>query len=452
MNFVRSSLRRLQNASDESSHSHPRSRYSGEDYELLSSSEVSGSPTSSSPGLPLPNGTIPTSSSPTSSPNTTHGHRRRQPSVNYSGGKLGILAACSRSLALHRLHCFTLKRLLIAALVIPVLLVLGILWSGIPPNYEDVRGFERRLPQHNVTAAREAGIKYLRFPGHLWGHGLNNILQEAILMNYIAYSSQRAYVFEDYIWSQVPFPYTIYDFALRPARIPLNAFISGATAGGEVGGDGPRSVTAEFWEEVCPREARVSLSAFDAPLETSDGETLIKWWVDRLKDIETPCVEVDTTEKQVFDFKIFGSSRLLTLWPGLSTSPILTSFAWSPLVQSAVSRNFALLQPSSLSTFYDLQRPSAPSLPGLLAVHLRRGDYSRHCPRLARQRKIFHALNQFPSYPDRFTPEPMFNDTSISEHDIEDYYIEHCYPSHEQIVLKLRQVRKENPGDRKSVV
>src|SRR5258705_6123 len=51
-------------------------------------------------------------------------------------------------------------------------------------------------------------------------------------MSYLAYMANRSFVFEDYVWSHTPFPYTIYDFALRPKRIPLNAFISGPTAGG----------------------------------------------------------------------------------------------------------------------------------------------------------------------------------------------------------------------------
>jgi len=73
----------------------------------------------------------------------------------------------------------TLRRILIFLVMIPLFLVLGILCSGIPPNYEDIRTFERLLPQHNLTKARAEHGKYLRFPDHLWGHGLNNILQEA---------------------------------------------------------------------------------------------------------------------------------------------------------------------------------------------------------------------------------------------------------------------------------
>jgi hypothetical protein len=77
------------------------------------------------------------------------------------------------------LHHLTLRRILMFLAMIPFFLVLGVLWSGIPPNYEDVRKFERSLPQHNLTRARTEHGRYLRFPDHLWGHGLNNILQEA---------------------------------------------------------------------------------------------------------------------------------------------------------------------------------------------------------------------------------------------------------------------------------
>ena len=51
-------------------------------------------------------------------------------------------------------------------------------------------------------------------------------------MGYLAHRSNRVYVFEDYTWSHLPFPYTLYDFALRSTRIPLNAFVVGPLPGG----------------------------------------------------------------------------------------------------------------------------------------------------------------------------------------------------------------------------
>lgn len=50
----------------------------------------------------------------------------------------------------------------------------------------------------------------------------------------LAHLSNRAYVFEDYVWSKKPFPYTLYDFTLRPTRIPINAFVSGFIGGAQV--------------------------------------------------------------------------------------------------------------------------------------------------------------------------------------------------------------------------
>jgi hypothetical protein len=76
--------------------------------------------------------------------------------------------------------CFTLRRILILIVLIPVFIVILILWNGVPPSYADVRDYEKRLPQHNLSLSFPEGDTgmYLRFPGHLWGHGLNNILQE----------------------------------------------------------------------------------------------------------------------------------------------------------------------------------------------------------------------------------------------------------------------------------
>jgi hypothetical protein len=117
-------------------------------------------------------------------------------------------------------------------------------------------------------------------------------------MSYLAYMSRRSFVFEDYVWSHSPFPYTIYDFALRPVRIPLNAFISGPTAGGPM--PGPRAISAEFWETVCPPEKQRTVSSSDAPSDV-EGDMLIEWWVKKLNNIQDACVTIDSSQKIVFD-------------------------------------------------------------------------------------------------------------------------------------------------------
>lgn len=105
-------------------------------------------------------------------------------------------------------------------------------------------------------------------------------------------------MFEDYVWSHSPFPYTVYDFALRPVRIPLNAFISGPTAGGPM--SGPRAISAEFWETVCPKEKRRVVSSKDAPSD-AEGDVIMEWWVEKLKTVQDGCVEIDSSQRIMFD-------------------------------------------------------------------------------------------------------------------------------------------------------
>lgn len=263
------------------------------------------------------------------------------------------------------------------------------------------------------------------------------------MMSYLAYTSNVSFVFEDYTWSHLPLPWTIYDFALRPARIPLNALISGPTAGGPMPSapNAPRAVSAEFYAQVCggPKSQKYVISSLNAPND-ADGIVMINWWVNQLASVQEPCIEIDSSAHDVFDRHFFGNPRILSVWESLAKSPMLTDFAWSPLVQSAVSRNFALLQPESARDLYDAH--SRKSLAGLVALHLRRGDYKHHCPNLAKWGADYMGINQHPSLPDRFDRSPYVNDTDARL----SYYLDHCWPSTEQVVEKLRGIRKEYPG------
>ena len=82
------------------------------------------------------------------------------------------------------IHMLTLRKVLVAVTLVPVFLLLAIICQGVPPNYGDIRMFERRLPQHSssVIPGSQRQHQYLRFPGHLWGYGFNNILQEALVL------------------------------------------------------------------------------------------------------------------------------------------------------------------------------------------------------------------------------------------------------------------------------
>ncbi|KAG6868303.1 hypothetical protein C0993_005191 [Termitomyces sp. T159_Od127] len=305
-------------------------------------------------------------------------HRRRSP-----------VQVCLRHLPLRRILAFVI--------LIPILFLLGVLWSGVPPNFGDIREFERNLPQHHSTQSLAEGRKYIRFPDHLWGHGFNNVLQEALLLHYVAEKSDRSYVFEDYVWSHLPFRYTLYDFALRPVRLPLNAFISGPTAGRPVANNA--AISTEFWNIVCPPNMRRVISSKDSPSD-AEGRAIVDWWVERLQTVHDDCVEIDSKEKVIFD----------------------------------------LLQPESIPALYDFSANT--TLTGLVALHLRRGDFKRHCPRLAGWKAQYNGLNRLPELPDKF-------DSSLYAYESDeynDYYAEHCLPTVEQLVSRLSAIRKEHRG------
>ncbi|KAJ7615905.1 hypothetical protein FB45DRAFT_1064100 [Roridomyces roridus] len=116
--------------------------------------------------------------------------------------------------------------------------------------------------------------------------------------------------------------------------------------------------------------------------------------------MEAPCVKI--TGGEPFDWMIIASTKILELWSSYGSSPTLREFAWSALVTRALSRNFALLssvasRPALLSpslsrishlsnsgnashpyplTSFAPYRTSSPPITGLLALHVRRGDYA----------------------------------------------------------------------------
>lgn len=183
---------------------------------------------------------------------------------------------------------------------------------------------------------------------------------------------------------------------------------------------------------------------------------------------------------------LFGSDRhLLPIWPSYSQSPILTEFRWSPLITKAIARNRDLIHPdiapppsarfrvpSRLSFLSGLQLESELSdiapLKGLLALHIRRGDYEEHCKNLAAWSSKYqgpsfagffcgklrcHALtcvilsswagfDSFPEFLDHFDPEHDFDpDTDPSNRT--SIYLSHCYPSILQIISRVRTIRHE---------
>jgi hypothetical protein len=141
--------------------------------------------------------------------------------------------------------------------------------------------------------------------------------------------------------------------------------------------------------------------------------------------------------------RLFGdSSRLLDIWPSLTKSPILTHFSWSPLILAAIAANANVIHPALSSVTPSSFSPysHSPPLSGLLALHIRRGDYVDHCMHIANWSARFMGFNEFPGLPDRFSPPVIGSAGNAPPEELERYRA-HCFPEIAQIVTRVREVR-----------
>ncbi|KDQ16717.1 hypothetical protein BOTBODRAFT_106532 [Botryobasidium botryosum FD-172 SS1] len=321
----------------------------------------------------------------------------------------------------------------------------------LPPLYGELKDIESKLPQHNLSLPFPEGRdgRYVRFENQMWGTGLNNQLEEILVLSHLAHLSNRAYIFNNYTWDLVSKGPYVYDNGRpRASVMPLTAFISGPTAGGSWAPNdpAPRSISAEWWETVCSYEKRLLLNTTRenesmglAPNVT--GSILIAHWAERLKNLDHGCVAIAGIAPSIVDIMFFVSNRVTSLFPTMSTSPVITRFAWSSIVRSAVIANYPLLLPGA--------SPEPGSelsvIPGLVAVHLRRGDYEKHCKEiLAPDASMYMGWNRIDGLPDTFTP-PLGAGKGTLTPEAWDVYSRHCWPSVEQIKERLRVVRSDDP-------
>jgi len=159
-----------------------------------------------------------------------------------------------------------------------------------------------------------------------------------------------------------------------------------------------------------------------------------------LNETSENCVEIDD---KIFDIWILGSTRVLDIMPLLYKSPIVRTFRWSPLVVSAVEKNKGLLGRRKLPP--PLPNNPYPVIPGLLALHIRRGDFESHCRNLAEWRSSWTGFNQIPDLVDYFDPPERPPSGDVTQ-EIYDAYLKSCYPSIEQIVQKVVEIRETDAG------
>lgn len=137
----------------------------------------------------------------------------------------------------------------------------------------------------------------------------------------------------------------------------------------------------------------------------------------------------------------------------MSSSPILQEFFWSSLVEYAFDRNRNVfsstpdqIPPLRSVPLYPHSSGASPSasrytpIPGLLALHIRRGDFDEHCTGLAKWRSSYVGFNSFPELPDRFSPPA---DSSDSEAERVAQYQSHCLVGVADVVRRVMQVRED---------
>lgn len=129
-------------------------------------------------------------------------------------------------------------------------------------------------------------------------------------------------------------------------------------------------------------------------------------------------------------------------------SPILTAFRWSPLVEAGLEKNIPLILPPTTknkdSAAYSQTYPYT-TLPGLLVLQLRRGDYEGHCVHLLDYGANWQGFNRFPQLPDQFVAVPGAGTANISD-DARAEHFRRCYPNPDQIAERVREILHTDAG------
>ncbi|KZT73192.1 hypothetical protein DAEQUDRAFT_511825 [Daedalea quercina L-15889] len=289
-------------------------------------------------------------------------------------------------------------------------------------------------------------------------------MQELLLNALLAYRMGRTFVYYNYTWRDDGSQYTLFNDKHVPSTIPLSALLQGPVLGAPPTTDRaapqPFAVTEDHFHRVCPPGARTVVRA-DAVTALAGAPTtaagVLAKWVERFGALPDKCLEVPRDGGQNFDIYMFGdASRLLDVWPVLSQSPLLREFAWSPLVERAFDRNRAAFAPAAAPAVRPLTGPGSSSgarpgrakspsaaryapLAGLLALHVRRGDFAEHCADLARWGSSYVANNAFPGMPDTFRFPPGADADADARVEMQR---PHCFPSIPEIVARAVEERE----------
>ncbi|KAI0637382.1 hypothetical protein C8Q77DRAFT_1249624 [Trametes polyzona] len=329
-------------------------------------------------------------------------------------------------------------------------------WPGrrLPPLYPQYHEYEHRLPQHHWNAPSHATEpNFFWVPAHSKGSGWGNIMQEVLLNAFLSYKANRSFVFYNYTWNDDGSDYSDYMGKPIPSRVPLTAMIRGPIVGGQFphGISAPLAVSEEYWHHVCDdRKVVVPHDDVHKDLPSWYVDAITTGWVNKLRTLDgEQCVEAGSDGGPPYGWITFGDKDAMHgIWPEFRQSPILTHFLHSALVELAFDTNREVFAPTTVLepplSSLPLSLSSAQrytEIPGLLVLHIRRGDYEGHCEHLAKWSSSYLAYNTLPELPDRFEPPPG---GSWGENTPENVlvYKAHCFPTVEQIVRRVEQVAR----------
>ena len=131
----------------------------------------------------------------------------------------------------------------------------------------------------------------------------------------------------------------------------------------------------------------------------------------------------------------------------------MTQFRWSPLIERAFDVNrlhflpLSSTEPLLSATAFTTSAQRYKMIPGLMVIHVRRGDYVEHCRYLAGDRQDFVSVNTFPQLPDQFDvpPSPPRRKIKATPEQVE-HYRQRCFPSVDEMARKVREVRATPAG------
>ncbi|EIW78825.1 hypothetical protein CONPUDRAFT_91259 [Coniophora puteana RWD-64-598 SS2] len=353
-----------------------------------------------------------------------------------------------------------------------------VMGKQLPPLYESIFENERNL-SHYADYESRTDIKYLWAANHPWHVGWGNTMQDYVMMALLAHMTNRSFVFNDYVWDNSSRSYSSFDFTgtVIPSLIPLSAILDGPMVGGEQlpNNTNPRAVSHEFFERVCPQPTTLrweDVSDYRIKTDTNvPASYIFDVWTSVINSIDDPCVMIADDTRRVINLSMYGQKdRILPLWPALAASPVLDTWAWSPLATAAVARNSHFFAESTtllaaaaaaaaaagtpdhgiISLASSIASSSAISsaassstttrIPGLLVIHARRGDFVKHCRYLFTERIQWQAFNSFPSLPDHVELPLKGSSEPIDEEAL----MPHCFPGIDHIVETVRRVRDEH--------